>query len=120
MTGSGSSSSRSSEQRDRCARSAWAPSRTRASQESDRRGAERRSKEGRASPLGSEASDLVPMCVYCKEAPDCEHERDSCAASEGERCTECGHDSTAFLPVPPGRGRFSWPPRGEWTKRKPP
>jgi hypothetical protein len=77
-------------------------------------------KEGRASPLGSEASDLVPMCVYCKEAPDCEHERNSCALSQGERCTERGHDSRAFLPVPPGRGRFTWPPRGEWPKRKPP
>ena len=56
------------------------------------------------------------MCVYCKEAPDCEHERDSCAASPGERCTERGHDSMAFLPVPPGRGRFTWPPPGRMAQ----
>ncbi len=59
------------------------------------------------------------MCVYCKDAPACEHERDSCAASRGERCTECGHGSTAFLTYTPARGRFNWPPQGLWPKRKP-
>ena len=28
------------------------------------------------------------MCVYCKEAPACDHERDSCAASRGEHCPQ--------------------------------
>jgi hypothetical protein len=59
------------------------------------------------------------MCVYCKEAPACDHERDACAASLGERCIQCGHSSTAFLAYTPGRERFNWPPAGLWPKRKP-
>jgi hypothetical protein len=59
------------------------------------------------------------MCVYCKESTACDHERDSCVASRGERCPECGHSSTAFLPYTPGRGRFNWhwSPQGQWPKR---
>ena len=58
------------------------------------------------------------MCVYCKETPACDHERDACAASRGERCIECGHGSTAFLTYTPVPGRFnSWPPSGQWPKR---
>jgi hypothetical protein len=59
------------------------------------------------------------MCVYCKDAPACDHERDACAASRGERCPECGHGSSAFPPYTPGRKRFNWPPEGLWSKRKP-
>jgi len=61
------------------------------------------------------------MCVYCKGAPACDHERDVCAASRGERCATCGHGSMAFLSYTPGRGRFnySWPPPGHWPKRMP-
>ena len=36
------------------------------------------------------------MCVYCKEAPGCDHERDACAASRGEYCAQCGHGSAAI------------------------
>src|SRR5712692_5605063 len=39
------------------------------------------------------------MCVYCKEVPSCDHERDACAASRGECCGECGHTSSAFYKV---------------------
>ncbi len=56
------------------------------------------------------------MCVHCKEAPACDHERDSCAASRGERCTECGHSSTAFLSYAPIHGRSLWLP---WPDRSP-
>jgi len=59
------------------------------------------------------------MCVYCKEAPACDHERDACAASQGEHCSECAHGSTAFLSYTPGRERFNWPPGGQWPRRKP-
>jgi hypothetical protein len=59
------------------------------------------------------------MCVYCKEASACDHERDTCAASRGEHCATCGHGSTAFLSYTPGRGRFTWPPPGQWPKQKP-
>ena len=49
------------------------------------------------------------MCVYCKEAPACDHERDACTASRGEYCAKCGHRSAAFLSRPPGpRWAFSW------------
>jgi hypothetical protein len=37
------------------------------------------------------------MYVSCKGAPACDHERDACAASRGERCIECGHGSAAIL-----------------------
>jgi hypothetical protein len=37
------------------------------------------------------------MCVYCKEVPGCDHERDACAASRGEYCAKCGHGSGAIL-----------------------
>ena len=59
------------------------------------------------------------MCVYCKEAPACTHERDSCAASRGERCIECGHGSTAFPPYRSTPRSFHWPQPGQWPKRKP-
>jgi hypothetical protein len=42
------------------------------------------------------------MCVYCKGASQCDHERDACEASRGERCITCGHGSAAFLSYPPG------------------
>jgi len=29
------------------------------------------------------------MCVYCTDAPACDHERDSCAAIRGVYCAEC-------------------------------
>jgi len=59
------------------------------------------------------------MCVYCKEATVCDHERDACEASRGERCITCGHDSAAFLHAPgPRRGSF-WIPVGRSPKRKP-
>jgi hypothetical protein len=49
------------------------------------------------------------MCVYCKEAPGCDHERDACAASLGEYCAKCGHGSAAILSYTPGRRwLFSW------------
>jgi hypothetical protein len=59
------------------------------------------------------------MCVYCKDAPACDHERDACAASRGKRCTVCRHGSAAFLTYTPGRARFNWPPQGLWPKRQP-
>jgi len=49
------------------------------------------------------------MCVYCKEAPSCDHEHDACAASRGEYCAKCGHGSAAVLSYTPGpRWAFSW------------
>ena len=48
------------------------------------------------------------MCVYGKEAPACDHERDACAPSRGERCATCAQNSMAFLlytgPAHPGHG----------------
>jgi len=38
------------------------------------------------------------MCVYCKETT-CEHERDSCAASREEYCSECDHTSSHHEPA---------------------
>jgi hypothetical protein len=59
------------------------------------------------------------MCVYCKEAAACEHERDACAASRGERCIECGHGSAAFLSSTPGPRRpISWFPKVHPRRRK--
>ncbi len=62
------------------------------------------------------------MCVYCKGAPACDHERDACAASRGERCVKCAHGSAAILAytytlgprrvsfwLPPGRSRTRTP-----------
>jgi hypothetical protein len=46
------------------------------------------------------------MCVYRREAPGCDHERDARAASRGERCLECGHGSAAFLSYTPGPRRL--------------
>jgi hypothetical protein len=59
------------------------------------------------------------MCVYCKEAPGCDHERDACAASLGEYCPTCGHGSAAILSYAPGpRYAFSWyPPVNPRTRR---
>jgi len=60
------------------------------------------------------------MCVYCKEAPACDHERDSCAASRGEHCPQCGHGSTAFLAYAPTHRRslsLPWPGRALQRKR---
>ena len=51
------------------------------------------------------------MCVYCKGAPACDHERDACAASRGEVCTKCGHRSAAIVsykPPPSGGLRPTW------------
>ena len=60
------------------------------------------------------------MCVYCKEVPACDHERDACAASRGERCIECGHCSAAILSHTPGpRWAFAWFPTVNPRKRKP-
>ncbi len=60
------------------------------------------------------------MCVYCKGAPACDHERDACAASRGERCIQCGHGSAAFLSYTPGPRRpISWFPAVNPRKRKP-
>ena len=60
------------------------------------------------------------MCVYCKEAPGCDHERDACAASRGEYCAQCGHGSAAILSYTSGpRRAFSWFPPVNPRKRKP-
>ena len=60
------------------------------------------------------------MCVYCKEAPGCDHERDACAASLGERCIACGHGSAATRSRTPGpRRAFSWFPTVTPRTRKP-
>jgi hypothetical protein len=60
------------------------------------------------------------MCVYCKEAPACDHERDACAASRGEYCAQCGHGSAAILSYSPGpRRTFSWFPPVNPRTRKP-
>jgi len=60
------------------------------------------------------------MCVYCKGAPACDHERDACTASRGERCIQCGHGSVAFLSYTPGPRRpISWFPAINPRKRKP-
>jgi len=59
------------------------------------------------------------MCVYCQEAPTCDHERDACAASRGKRCIEYGHGSAAFLSYTPRRGRFNWSQPRRWLKQKP-
>jgi hypothetical protein len=61
------------------------------------------------------------MCVYCKGASECDHERDACEASRGERCFTCGHGSAAFLSYPPGpRRTMVWVPKANPRKRKPP
>src|SRR6266567_5513845 len=59
------------------------------------------------------------MCVYCKEVPACDHECDSCAASRGEHCTECGHDSTAFPPDTRPPGSRTWSRQAPWPKQRP-
>lgn len=60
------------------------------------------------------------MCVYCKEAPGCDHERNACAASRGEYCAKCGHGSAANLSYTPGpRWTFSWFPTVNPRTRKP-
>jgi hypothetical protein len=64
-------------------------------------------------------TDRAIMCVYCKEAPACDHERDACEASRGERCIICGHDSAAFLYTPGPRRVSFWIPVGRSPKRKP-
>jgi hypothetical protein len=58
------------------------------------------------------------MCVYCKEAPGCDHERDACAASRGEYCAQCGHGSAAILSS--STRPFSWFPPVNPRTRKPP
>ena len=59
------------------------------------------------------------MCVYCKGAPACDHEREACAASRGERCIQCGHGSAAFVSYTPGPRRpISWFPAVNPRKRK--
>ena len=60
------------------------------------------------------------MCVYCKEAPACDRERDACAASRGEYCAQCRHGSAAILSYSPGpRRTFSWFPPVNPRPRKP-
>jgi len=60
------------------------------------------------------------MCVYCKGASECDHERDACEVSRGERCIACGHGSAAFLSHPPGpRRTILWFPKANRRKRKP-
>jgi hypothetical protein len=55
------------------------------------------------------------MCVYCLEASACEHERDACAASRGEKCAECGHASVVVAWHPP-----AFPGPGlRWSRPKP-
>ena len=54
------------------------------------------------------SSNRAIMCVYCKEAPACDHKRDACEASRGERCITYGHDSSAFLSYTPGPRRVSF------------
>jgi len=57
------------------------------------------------------------MCVYCKGAPECDHERDACATSRGEVCTKCGHRSAAIVSYKPLPGGV----RPMWrVQRKPP
>ena len=58
------------------------------------------------------------MCVYCKDAVDCDHERDDCAASRGEVCAKCWHASAVVEPYKP-RGVFPWPDQGPPRKRMP-
>jgi hypothetical protein len=58
------------------------------------------------------------MCVYCKNAADCDHERDDCAASRGEVCAECGHASAVGESYKPRRV-FPWSDKGPPRKRKP-
>jgi len=59
------------------------------------------------------------MCVYCKGAPACDHERDSCAASRGEFCATCSHGSAAFLSYAPGpRTAIAWFPTVNPCSRK--
>ncbi len=57
------------------------------------------------------------MCVYCKGAPACEHERDACATSRGEFCAKCGHRSAAIVSYKPRSGGL----RPTWrVRRRPP
>ena len=58
------------------------------------------------------------MCVYCQEDPSCEHERDSCAASRGEFCPECGH-RTAVMKTYTPKPSFPMIQPGRSRKRKP-
>ena len=60
------------------------------------------------------------MCVYCKEVPACDHKRDACAASQGERCATCDHGSTAFQSYTPGPRRvIPWFPPINPRRRNP-
>jgi len=60
------------------------------------------------------------MCVYCKGASECDHERDACEASRGERCIGCGHRSAAFLSYLRGpRPTMLWFPKANPRKQKP-
>ena len=57
------------------------------------------------------------MCVYCKGAPACDHERDACATSRGEFCAKCGHRSAAIVSYKPRSGGL----RATWrVRRRPP
>jgi hypothetical protein len=60
------------------------------------------------------------MCVSCKEAPGCDHDREACAVSRGAYRSRCGHGSAAVLSYTPGRRRaFSWLPTVNPRKRRP-
>ena len=59
------------------------------------------------------------MCVYCREDPSCEHERDSCAASQGAFCPECRH-RTAVVKTYTPKPSFPMIQPGRSRKRKPP
>ena len=54
------------------------------------------------------------MCVYCKDAPACDHERDACATSRGEFCAKCGHRSAAIVSYKPRSGGL----RPTWRVRR--
>src|SRR5439155_15898562 len=69
---------------------------------------------GGAAAVSGRAHD---MCVYCKGAPECAHERDACATSRGEVCTTCGHCSATIASYKPVSGGV----RPTWrVRRKPP
>jgi hypothetical protein len=71
---------------------------------------------------------LSGVCVYCKDVPACDHERDLCSASRGEYCRTCDHMSIVVVwPQPPSTGGRPWrirspgkPRPAPGSKRQPP
>src|SRR6266536_2638843 len=49
------------------------------------------------------------MCSACKDEPACECSSQECTASQGRRCTKCGHESSSPQPSAP-----SEPPPMGW------